>query len=88
MVSKIDFGASATKCNTQIGWSYENAPKIFGFELEGVFAGDKNQNMPKIGFKGDAKNSILGGWMMMMMISFTDAVKKGFWGFCNKLARK
>ena len=62
MMSKIDFGASATKCSTQVGWSYENAPKIFGFEVEGVFAGDKNQNMPNISFKGDAKNSILGGW--------------------------
>ena len=61
-MSKIDFWASATKCSTQVGWSYENAPKIFGFEVEGVFAGDKNQNMPNISFKGDAKNSILGGW--------------------------
>ena len=58
MMSKIDFGASATKSSAQVGWSYENAPKIFGFEFEGVFAGDKNQNilktalrvMPKIQF--------------------------------------
>ena len=64
MMSKIDFGASATKCSTQGGWSYENAPKIFGFEFEGVFAGDKNQNMLKISFKGDAKNSILGAGAM------------------------
>ena len=27
----------------------------------GVFAGDKNQNMLKISFKGDAKNTILRG---------------------------
>ena len=62
MMSKIVFWASARKCSTQVGWSYENAPTIFGFEVEGVFAGDKNQNMPKISFKGDAKNLILGGW--------------------------
>ena len=29
--------------------------------FEGVFAGDKNQNMLKISFKGDAKITILRG---------------------------
>ena len=56
MMSKIVFWASARKCSTQVGWSYENAPLKLRVSSQG------SQNMSKISFKGDAKNIISGGW--------------------------
>ena len=56
MMSKIVFWASARKCSSQVGWSYENAP------LKLRVSSQASQNMSKISFKGDAKNIISGGW--------------------------